>query len=223
MLMALLPAFAALAEETITISGVVVDEATQEPLIGATILVKGTSTGTSTGVDGDFSLQAPVGSTLLVSYIGYTPAQFVVPSDGQMNITLREDSSELDEVIVVGAAMKKADLTGSVGYLDSEKLNETPSTTVAGALQGKIAGLMVTPSGKPGEDATVRVRGINTINSGSSPIYVIDGLVMDGDFGSFNSINPEDIESIQVLKDASATAIYGSRGANGVILVTTKK
>ncbi|MDE6339914.1 MAG: TonB-dependent receptor plug domain-containing protein, partial [Muribaculaceae bacterium] len=102
-------------------------------------------------------------------------------------------------------------------------INETPSTTVAGALQGKMAGLMVTPSGKPGEDATVRVRGTNTINSGSSPIFVIDGLVMDGDFGSFNSINPEDVESIQVLKDASATALYGSRGANGVILITTKK
>ncbi len=221
-LMSILSAMPVLAQE-ITVSGVVVDAATQEPLIGATILVKGTSTGTATGIDGDFSLRVAVGSTLQVSYVGYTTADFKVPADGQMNISLSENSSELDEVIVVGAAMKKADLTGSVGYLDAEKLNETPSTTVAGALQGKMAGLMVTPSAKPGDDATVRVRGINTINSGASPIYVIDGLVMDGDFGSFNSINPNDIESIQVLKDASATAIYGSRGANGVILVTTKK
>ncbi len=223
LLVSLFAAFPALAQELINVSGVVVDAATQEPLIGATILVKGTSTGTSTGIDGDFSIKAPVGSTLQVSYVGYTTADFKVPADGQMNISLSENSSILDEVIVVGAAMKKADLTGSVGYLDSEKLNETPSTTVAGALQGKMAGLMVTPSAKPGDDATVRVRGINTINSGASPIYVIDGLVMDGDFGSFNSINPNDIESLQVLKDASATAIYGSRGANGVILITTKK
>ena len=222
-IMSLLAVLPMLAGEIITVSGVVVDAATQEPLIGATILVKGTSNGTATGIDGDFSLKVEVGSTLQVSYVGYTTADFKVPANGQMNISLSENSSVLDEVVVVGAVMKKADLTGSVGYLDAEKLNETPSTTVAGALQGKMAGLMVTPSGKPGEDATVRVRGINTINSGSSPIYVIDGLVMDGEFGSFNSINPEDVESIQVLKDASATAIYGSRGANGVILVTTKK
>ncbi len=222
-LMSFLSVLPLLAQDMITVSGVVVDSATQEPLIGATILVKGTPNGTSTGIDGDFSLKVAVGSILQVSYIGYTTADFKVPADGQMNISLSENSSVLDEVIVVGAAMKKADLTGSVGYLDAEKLNETPSTTVAGALQGKMAGLMVTPSAKPGDDATVRVRGINTINSGASPIYVIDGLVMDGDFGSFNSINPNDIESIQVLKDASATAIYGSRGANGVILVTTKK
>lgn len=222
-LLTLLSALPTLAQELINISGVVVDSATQEPLIGATILVKGTSNGTSTGIEGDFTIKAAVGSTLQVSYVGYTTANFKVPADGQMNISLSENSSVLDEVIVVGAAMKKADLTGSVGYLDTEKLNETPSTTVAGALQGKMAGLMVTPSAKPGDDATVKVRGTNTINSGASPIYVIDGLVMDGDFGSFNSINPNDIESIQVLKDASATAIYGSRGANGVILVTTKK
>ena len=222
-LMSMMFMLPALAQEMITVSGVVVDSATQEPLIGASILVKGTSTGTATGIDGDFSIKAPVGSTLQVSYIGYTTEEFKVPADGQMNISLKENSSILDEVIVVGAAMKKADLTGAVGYLDSEQLTETPSTTIAGALQGKMAGLMITPSNKPGEDASVRVRGINTINSGASPIYVVDGLVMDGDFGSFNSLNPEDVESIQVLKDASATAIYGSRGANGVILVTTKK
>lgn len=215
--------FPTLAQELINVSGVIVDKATQEPIIGATVLVKGTTTGTSTGIEGDFSLQAPVGSILVASYVGYNTGEFKVPADGLINISLSENNSILDEVIVVGAAMKKADLTGSVGYLDSEKINETPSTTVAGALQGKMAGLMVTPSGKPGEDATVRVRGINTINAGSSPIYVIDGLVMDGQFGSFNSINPEDVESIQVLKDASATALYGSRGANGVILITTKK
>ena len=222
-LMSMLFMLPALAQETITVSGVVVDSFTQEPLIGASILVKGTSTGTATGLDGDFSLKAPVGSILQVSYIGYTTEEFEVPADGQMNISLKETSSILDEVIVVGAAMKKSDLTGAVGYLDSEQLTETPSTTIAGALQGKMAGLMITPSNKPGEDASVRVRGINTINSGASPIFVVDGLVMDGDFGSFNSLNPEDVESIQVLKDASATAIYGSRGANGVILVTTKK
>lgn len=222
-LMVLLINLPALAQDMITVSGVVLDSATQEPLIGATVQEKGTTNGTSTGIDGDFSLKVAVGKVLQVSYVGYTTADFKVPSDGQMNISLKENTSELDEVIVVGAAIKKADLTGSVGYIDSEKLNETPSTTVAGALQGKMAGLMVIPNGKPGDDATVRVRGANTINSGSSPIYVIDGLVMDGEFGSFNSINPDDIESIQVLKDASATAIYGSRGANGVILVTTKK
>ena len=223
MLLSVMSVFPMLAQETITVNGIVVDASTQEPLIGASILIKGTTTGTMTGIDGDFNLNATVGSILEISYIGYTSAEVKVPASGEMNISLNENTSVLDEVIVVGAAMKKADLTGSVSYLDAEKLNETPSTTVAGALQGKMAGLMVTPSGKPGEDATVRVRGTNTINSGSSPIYVIDGLVMDGDFGSFNSINPEDVESIQVLKDASATAIYGSRGANGVILVTTKK
>lgn len=205
-----------------SVTGTVFDE-NREPMPGASVMVKGSSTGTSTDIDGNFTIQAKPGQTLTVSYVGYEPAEAKVPASGKMEIVLKEANGMLDEVVVVGVSMKKSDLTGSVSSISSKELTEKPVTTVNEALQGRIPGVAVTRSAKPSDDSSIKVRGTNTINSGSDPIYVVDGLVMGNEFGFYNSLNVNDIESIQVLKDASATALYGSRGANGVIIVTTKK
>ena len=140
-----------------------------------------------------------------------------------MKVLLSEASQAIEEVVIVGTVMRKSDLTGSVAMVDAKTLAERPVTNVNEALQGRMPGVSITTNANPADDSSIKVRGINTINSGSEPIYVIDGQVMTNDFGGFSSINPNDVESIQVLKDASATALYGSRGANGVVLVTTKK
>ncbi len=204
------------------VTGEVVDEKS-EPLIGATVMVKGTSTGTTTDVDGKFSLSAKTGAVLTVSYVGYEPTTVKVPQSHKITIVLKEISTGLDEVVVVGVSMKKSDLTGAVSSIGSKELTQKPVTTINEALQGRIPGVSVTRASKPSDDSSIKVRGTNTINAGSDPIYVVDGLVMGNEFGFYNSLNVNDIESIQVLKDASATALYGSRGANGVIIVTTKK
>ena len=204
------------------ITGQVLDEKTG-PLIGATVLVKGTTVGVSTDIDGNFTIKAKPGQTLQVSYVGYNSQEVVVPKSGKVIIKLQEASTNLDEVVVVGVAMKKSDLTGAVSYVDAEVLAEKPVTNINDAISGRVAGVSVVKSTSPSEDSSIKIRGTNTINSGSSPIYVVDGLVMGNDFGFYNSINVNDVESVQVLKDASATALYGSRGANGVIVITTKK
>lgn len=204
------------------VTGEVVDEKS-EPLIGATVMVKGTSTGTTTDVDGKFSLSAKTGAVLTVSYVGYEPTTVKVPQSHKITIVLKEISTGLDEVVVVGVSMKKSDLTGSVSRVDADVLTEKPVTNINDALAGRVAGVSIGKASSPSDDSSIKIRGTNTINSGSSPIYVVDGLVMGNDFGFYNSINVNDVESIQILKDASATALYGSRGANGVILVTTKK
>lgn len=204
------------------VTGEVVDEKS-EPLIGATVMVKGTSTGTSTDIDGKFSLAAKTGDVLEVSYVGYESKAVKVPESGKLRITLTEISTGLDEVVVVGVSMKKSDLTGAVSQIDGDVLTEKPVTTVNDALAGRMPGVSIGKASSPSESNSIKIRGTNTINAGSSPIYVVDGLVMGDDYGSFNSINVNDVESIQVLKDASATALYGSRGANGVVVITTKK
>lgn len=202
--------------------GQVLDESS-EPLFGASVKVKGTSIGVPTDAEGRFSLKVLPGATLEVSYLGYVTREVKVPSEGRMRIILSSDVKQLTGVVVVGVLMKKSDLTGAVSHIDSDVLVQKPVTNINEALQGRVAGLSVSKGISPSDDSSLKIRGTNTINSGSSPIYVVDGLVMDNQFGFYNSINVNDVESIEVLKDASATALYGSRGANGVIVVTTKK
>ena len=202
-----------------TISGVVVDDK-GESLIGVSVLLKGTKTGTITDINGKFSLSGETvkNSTLLFSYLGYTPQEIIV--NGQvLRIVMIEKSKSLDEVVVVGyGTQRKKDLTGSVSIIKSSDIKSMPVPSVSDALQGRAAGVQVISSGTPGSDAIFRIRGTGTIND-ANPLVVIDGFPISG---GLNQLNMDDVESIQVLKDASATAIYGSRGANGVIIITTK-
>ncbi len=204
------------------ITGQVLDESS-EPLIGASVKVKGTAIGTPTDLDGNFSLDVKPGTILEVSYLGYTTREVKVTASNKLKIILKSDDNQLEGVVVVGVLMKKSDLTGAVSHVNADVLTEKPVTNINEALQGRVAGVNISKGVTPSDDSSIKIRGTNTINSGSSPIYVVDGLVMDNQFGFYNSINVNDVESIEVLKDASATALYGSRGANGVIVVTTKK
>ena len=211
-----------------TVKGVVVDA--QGPVIGAAVLQQGTSNGTSTGIDGDYTLTVPSGDAIIeVSCIGYATQSFKA-SDMPGTITLVEDTEFLDDVVVIGyGTVKKSDLTGSVSTVKGDDINKGVITSPADLLRGKSAGVVVTSgSGMPGSGATIRVRGGSSINASNDPLIVIDGLPVSNDGISgmsdpLSSINPEDIESFTVLKDASATAIYGSRASNGVIVITTKK
>lgn len=211
------------------VSGKVLDENGQ-PLPGATVLVEGTTQGTVTDIDGNFTLTVPDNATLLVSYIGYTATKIVVGAQSVINVSLQVDSTSLDEVLVIGyGTVKKSDLTGSVGQVGADALNERPSPSLNQAMAGRISGVQVnTNSGRPGGRTTVRIRGFSSINSSNNPLYVVDGVMLpmgnqEQASNAIDYINPNDIVSVEVLKDASSTAIYGSRGANGVILVTTKK
>lgn len=202
-----------------TITGKVVDN-NGDPIIGANVIVKGTTNGTVSDVDGNFSVEADAKSVLNISYIGYLSKEMIVGNQKVINIVLMEDTKALDEVVVIGyGTQKKADLTGSVANVNTEKLNTQSNTTIGQALQGKIAGVdIVSQGGAPGGSTRIMVRGIGTLNN-SSPLYIVDGMYMSG----IDHINPNDIASIDVLKDASSAAIYGSRAANGVIIVTTKE
>lgn len=204
------------------VTGLVLDEQ-EQPLPGATVSIKGTKTVAVTDVDGQFTIEGETGQTVVVSYIGFQATEAKIPASKNLTIVLKETSSSLDEVVVVGVSMKKSDLTGSVSRVDADVLTEKPVTNINDALAGRVAGVSIGKASSPSDDNSIKIRGTNTINSGSAPIYVVDGLVMGNDFGFYNSINVNDVESIQILKDASATALYGSRGANGVVLVTTKK
>ena len=208
--------------QNITVTGQVVD-VTSEPIIGASVVVKGTTNGTITDFDGNFTLSVQKGETLHISYIGYVAQDVKVMGNRSVKVVMAEDTETLDEVVVVGTSMKKSDLTGAVGSVSSEVLKEKPVTDINQALQGRVAGVLINTAAKPGDNSSIKVRGINTINGSTDPIYVVDGLVMDNYGGGFNSVNLNDVSSIEVLKDASATALYGSRAANGVILITTKK
>lgn len=202
-----------------TITGTVVD-AGGEPIIGANIRIKGTTTGTITDIDGNFSIEAEPKSVIEISYIGYLTQEMVINNQKSIRILLREDTKTLDEVVVIGyGVQKKADLTGSVANINTEKLNTQSNANIGQALQGKIAGVdIVSQGGAPGSGSRIMVRGIGTLNN-AAPLYIVDGMYMS----SIDNINPNDIASIDVLKDASSAAIYGSRAANGVIIVTTKE
>lgn len=215
--------------QTITVSGTVVDEL-GEPLIGATVQQKGTSHGTSTDVDGNYSLSISPKGTITVSYVGYNTQTIDVNGRSVINVTMQENSAVLDEVVVVGyGQMKRSDLTGSVVSVGEDAVKKSISTSIDQVLQGRAAGVQIQAnSGTPGASTSIRIRGINSLNATNQPIFVIDGVVIDSatDDESSNplaSINPSDIVSMDVLKDASATAIYGSRASNGVIMITTKR
>ena len=204
------------------VTGTLTDAETGTALIGATVQVKGTTTGTSTDLDGTYSIEAPDGNAILVfSYIGYVNQEVVIGNQSTINVSLVPDVQALNEVVVVGyGAVKKMDLTGAVDQLQSKDIIRANPVQAARAIQGQVAGATVTKSSnKPGAPYNISIRGENTINNSTQPLVVIDGL-MGGDI---NSINPNDIQSMDVLKDASSTAIYGARGANGVIIITTKK
>lgn len=212
-----------------TITGKIVDE-TNSPLPGVSIVLKGTQRGTVTDGNGQYRIEVPDKATLIFSFVGYIPQEIVVGTQTALNLTLRADSKVLEEIVVIGyGTLKKTDLTGAVGTVKAEQLMERPAPSLAQQLSGRMAGVQVnTNSGRPGGRTTIRVRGFSSINSSNNPLYVVDGVMMpQGNQTQFTSaidyINPNDIVSVEVLKDASSTAIYGARGANGVILVTTKK
>lgn len=214
--------FAPAPQQDRKVTGVVMDT-NGEPIIGANISVKGTTLGTITDLDGNFTLEIPANAKLEVSYIGYISKEVVAGNSTQLVIKLQEDTQKLDEVVVIGyGVQKKSDLTGAVANVKAEKLMERPATTVEQALAGRVAGVNIsTNSGRPGGRTSIQVRGYSSINATSNPLYVVDGIVWEG--GGLDAINPNDIQSIDVLKDASSTAIYGTRGSNGVIIITTKK
>ena len=212
--------------QQITVKGTVKD-GTGEPLMGASVLVKGTSHGTAADFDGKFELKVDKGATLVFSSVGFKSQE--VAAKSVMNITLQEDVQQLGDVVVIGyGAVRKKDLTGSVNLVSDKDFNKAPAVNADQLIQGKIAGVqMASTGGAPGEGQVIRIRGNGSLSLTSNPLIVIDGVPMnDGGVGGsrsiFNSINPEDIESMTVLKDASSTAIFGSRAANGVIMITTK-
>jgi TonB-dependent starch-binding outer membrane protein SusC len=220
------------AQTVTTIKGNIVDS-NGEALIGATVLEKGTTNGTQADFDGNFSLEGVTSDgTLVVSYVGFKTVEISIDGQSYISIALEIDSEELDEVVLIGyGSQKKSDLTGAVGSVKASQMMERPIATINQGLMGKVAGVQInTASGRPGGRTKVRIRGISSINTGNDPLYVVDGVQLpqgDAKQGQGNAaidyINPADILSIEVLKDASSTAIYGARGANGVILVTTKK
>lgn len=213
-----------------TLTGTVKDgNANGEAIIGATVQITGTGTGTITDIDGNFSVEVPAGKNqITVSYVGYKSQTINVAGKSHVNVVLHADATNMDEVVVVGyGTMKRSDLTGSVSSINEEQIKQGVNTSLEQAMQGRIAGVQVTQnSGAPGGGISVQVRGINSL-SGNEPLYVIDGIAVSGNTDSntsvLSSINPSDITNIEVLKDASATAIYGSRASNGVVLITTKR
>lgn len=216
----LLSATYAWAQET-QVSGTIYDE-TGQPLPGATVLVKGTTTGTTSDLDGKYSISIPTDGVLVFSFIGYSPVEKTVGNQSVIDVNLTPDLADLEEVVVVGyGTAKKSQLTGAISSVGSKEIQELPITDARQALQGRAAGVDVTqPGSKPGAAPQVRIRGRRSFNASNEPLYVIDGIPV---VGGINDINPQDITSMEVLKDASATAIYGSRGSNGVVLITTKR
>ncbi len=208
--------------QDVNVTGTVVASTDGEPLIGATVMVKGTSTGTATDLDGKFTIQAKKGSSLLVSYVGYKSQEVKVTGPmSDVKVTLVEDSEMLDDVVVVGyGTQKKSVVTAAISKVSEKEISQTAPVRVEDALKGLTAGVTVTtPNGQPGHSNQIRVRGVGTINN-SNPLYIVDGMPIEG---GLDYLNPNDIQSIEVLKDAASGAVYGARAANGVVLVTTKK
>ena len=208
----------ALAQNKISASGTVIDD-TGQPVIGATVMEKGTTNGTVTDIDGHFQLQTTDGSTLVISYVGYTTQEVKEGTD--LKLELKPENTQLNEIVVTGyTTQRKADLTGAVSVVSTDALKTTPDADPMRALQGRVPGMTVTTNGSPIGTGTVRIRGVGSINSSQDPLFVIDGVPTTM---SLNSLNTNDIESMQVLKDAASASIYGSRAANGVIIITTKQ
>lgn len=206
--------------QSMTVTGIVMAQDEPDPVIGANVMVKGSTNGTITDFDGNFSINAKAGDVLQVSFMGYKSQEIKVTNAGPIRVTLVPDNVQLQEVVAIGyGTMRKSDLTGAVTSVSAEQLLKAPVSGLDQALQGRAAGVTVTSgSGQPGEAATIRIRGIGSAIGGNDPLYVVDGVIT----GDIKWLSPSDIQSMEILKDASATAIYGSRGANGVILITTK-
>ena len=205
--------------QQITVQGVVKDQ-TGETVIGASVMEKGTTNGTITGIDGDFSLNMSPNGTLVVSFVGYKTQEVQVKGQKQLQVVLSEDAEMLDEVVVIGyGTMKKSDLTGAVSSIGNKDIKDSPVSNLGQAIQGKISGVQIVDAGKPGDNVSIKIRGLCSINN-CDPLVVIDGVPTDL---GLSSLNMADVERLDVLKDASATAIYGSRGANGVVMITTKR
>ena len=206
--------------QSMTVTGVVMAADEPDPVIGANVMIQGTTVGTITDFDGNFSLEAKAGDVLQVSYMGYKPSEIKIQNSGPLRITLQPDNVQLQEVVAIGyGTMKKSDLTGAVTSVSPDQLTKTPAAGLDQALQGRAAGVTVNgDNGTPGAAAKIRIRGIGSALGGNDPLYVVDGVITN----DISFLAPNDIQSMEILKDASATAIYGSRGANGVILITTK-
>lgn len=205
--------------QQITVQGVVKDQ-TGETVIGASVMEKGATNGTITGIDGDFSLNMSPNGTLVVSFVGYKTQEVQVKGQKQLQVVLSEDAEMLDEVVVIGyGTMKKSDLTGAVSSIGNKDIKDSPVSNLGQAIQGKISGVQIVDAGKPGDNVSIKIRGLGSINN-CDPLVVIDGVPTDL---GLSSLNMADVERLDVLKDASATAIYGSRGANGVVMITTKR
>lgn len=205
--------------QQITVQGVVKDQ-TGETVIGASVMEKGTTNGTITGIDGDFSLNMSPNGTLVVSFVGYKTQEVQVKGQKLLQVVLSEDAEMLDEVVVIGyGTMKKSDLTGAVSSIGNKDIKDSPVSNLGQAIQGKISGVQIVDAGKPGDNVSIKIRGLGSINN-CDPLVVIDGVPTDL---GLSSLNMADVERLDVLKDASATAIYGSRGANGVVMITTKR
>ena len=214
-------ALPALAQQTITVRGRITNE-TSQPVAGASVVVKGTSQGTTTNNNGEYQIAASPSGTLVISSVGYPTREIPVANQATHNVTMTASSTDLEQVVVVGyGTQRKESVTGSVASIGGERLREVPSTNVTQALQGRLAGVDISQtSTRPGANMQIRIRGTRSLSADNNPLIVLDGIPF---VGSLADLNPNDIKSIDVLKDASATAIYGSRGANGVILVTTEK
>jgi len=212
-------------EQQKKLTGTVVDDANGEPLIGVTIMIEGTTSGTVTDINGKYSLPLPSANVVIkVSYLGYLPQIINVKGLTRLDIRLTPDVKNLDEVIVVGyGTAKKRDVTGAITRVSEKTFKERPVANAVQAMQGKVTGVDIVSNVRPGQIGSVNIRGYRSFRGGNDPLYVLDGIVITGTGMSMNDINPNDISSIEILKDASATAIYGSRAANGVILITTKK
>ena len=192
-----------------------------ETVIGASVMEKGTTNGTITGIDGDFSLNMSPNGTLVVSFVGYKTQEVQVKGQKQLQVVLSEDAEMLDEVVVIGyGTMKKSDLTGAVSSIGNKDIKDSPVSNLGQAIQGKISGVQIVDAGKPGDNVSIKIRGFSSINAKNDPLIIVDGAPYSGDI---NNINPNDVESMTVLKDAASNALYGARGANGVIIITTKR
>ena len=212
-----------------SVKGTVSEEESGLPLPGVNVLIKGTNTGTTTDFDGNYQISAKTGDVLVFSYVGFSTQEISFNGEITLNVQLAEDASALDEVVLIGyGSIKKDDLTGAADLITSEDFNQGPLVSAQQLISGKIAGVSVTSGiGAPGEGQVIRIRGNGSLSLSSNPLYVVDGIPLnDGGVGGsrnpLNLTNPNDIESMVVLKDASATAICGSRGANGVIIISTK-
>jgi len=209
----------ALMAQQITVTGTVTDS-DGEPLIGASVIVPGSGSGVSTDFNGNYTVQANPQGTLRFSYIGYESKSVQIEGRSTIDVVLLENTAMLDEVVVVGyGQMKKSDLTGAVGSMGAKDIKDVPVASVGQAMQGRISGVQVIDAAKPGDNVNIKIRGLGSTRN-CDPLVVIDGVPTDL---GINAINPQDIERLDVLKDASATAIYGSRGANGVVMITTRK